>query len=400
MAPLQTAMTNAQWLAWHQTYAMPNYDPAPVAFVRGQGTRLWDTEGREYLDFAAGVAVCSTGHAHPKVAQAIAEQAKTLLHTSNLYLIPNQLQLAKRLVELSGLQRAFFCNSGTEAIEGAMKLARLWGHNHGGRTDFVVADHSFHGRTMGALSLTAQPKYQQGFEPLVPGVTVVPYADPAAIQDAITKRTCAVVLEPVQGEGGVNVPPPDYLVQVRKICTDLDVLFILDEVQTGLGRTGAWFAYQHAHVQPDILALAKGLGSGIPIGAVLCNDRANAFQKGSHGSTFGGNPLATAAALATLRVLEEERVLDNVRRQGAHLMTHLSHLEAEGRVANVRGQGLLIGFDLPRVSSKDTARALLAEGLLVSNIGERTLRLCPPLTVSAADIEEALEHLRKVLRAS
>jgi len=391
--------TNEEALAAFRAHEMPNYDPAPVAFERGRGVHLWDVEGRRYVDFAAGVAVASLGHAHPKWVQAVAEQAARLVHTSNLYLIPNQLELAKRLDHLSGLSRAFFCNSGTEAVEAALKLARYWGAKHGGRSHIVSTEHAFHGRTMGALALTWNPNYRKGFEPLLPGVTHVPYGDAEAIRKAVTKETVAVIVEPIQGEGGVHLPPPDYLRHVREICDRSDLLFILDEVQTGIGRTGAWFAYEHARVRPDILALAKGLGGGFPIGALLCNDRANAFQPGSHGSTFGGNPLACAAALATLRILEEENVLANVKKQGAHLQTHLAHWEEEGVVQGVRGLGLLQGFDLPKAGAKAFARELLARGLLVTHIGETTIRLAPPLTITAAEIEEGLDILGPLLGA-
>ncbi|HLE48049.1 MAG TPA: aminotransferase class III-fold pyridoxal phosphate-dependent enzyme, partial [Candidatus Thermoplasmatota archaeon] len=272
---LKAAQTNAAWQERWTKSSLGNYAPAPVAFARGQGSYLWDVEGKKYLDFAAGVAVCSTGHAHPKVAEAIAAQAKALLHTSNLYLVPNQIRLAEELLALSGLHRAFFCNSGTEAIEAAMKLARYWGHQNGGRTDYVATSHSFHGRTMGALTLTRNPKYQQGYEPLLPGVHEVPFDDLEAMKAAVTRKTCAVIVEPIQGEGGVNVPRDDYLRGLRDQCTDKNVLLVLDEVQTGIGRTGDWFAYQRAKIQPDVLALAKGLGSGFPIGALLCSEKAN-----------------------------------------------------------------------------------------------------------------------------
>jgi acetylornithine aminotransferase/acetylornithine/N-succinyldiaminopimelate aminotransferase len=396
---LRSNATNQSWQERWAKSSMGNYAPAPVAFARGQGSYLWDVEGKKYLDFAAGVAVCSVGHAHPKLAVAIAEQAKTLMHTSNLYLVPNQIELAERLIALSGLHRAFFCNSGTEAVEAAMKLARYWGAQNGGRTDFVATSHAFHGRTMGALTLTRNPKYQEHFAPLVPGVTEVPYNDVAAIERAITNKTCAVVLEPIQGEGGVNVPAADYLARVRRVCDQAGVLLILDEVQTGIGRTGDWFAFQRSGIRPDILALAKGLGGGFPIGAVLCNEKANVFVPGTHGSTFGGNPLACAAGLTVLRILEEERVLANVKKQGAHIVNHLAILAEKAPFDGLRGAGLLIGFDLTKEKSKPFAQTLLRQGLLVSNIGDATLRLAPPLTISAAEIEEGFDLLSKALGA-
>lgn len=390
-----TKATNAQWMERWKNSSMGNYAPAPVAFERGQGSKLWDVEGKEYLDFAAGVAVCSTGHAHPVVAQAIAAQAAQLLHTSNLYLIPNQIGLAEELLRLSGLHRAFFCNSGTEALEACLKVARYWGSKNGQRTELIAMQRAFHGRTMGALTLTQNPKYHQGFEPLLPGVRAVDYDDLEAVKHAITNKTCAVVVEPVQGEGGVIVPHDGYLRGLRDLCDDKGILLVLDEVQTGIGRTGEWFSYVREQIQPDLLALAKGLGSGFPIGAVLCNEKANVLQPGTHGSTFGGNPLACAAGLATLKVLREENVLANVRRQGAHVLNHLSlFAEKTGKIRNVRGSGLLVGFDVTQGTSKEFATKLLQNGLLVSNIGEHTIRLAPPLTVSAAEVEDAIEVIR------
>jgi acetylornithine/N-succinyldiaminopimelate aminotransferase len=389
---LQTkGASNAEWAERWKKSSMNNYAPAAVAFERGQGSRLWDVEGKEYLDFAAGVAVCSTGHAHPTVAKALAEQAARLLHTSNLYLVPNQIRLAEELLELSGLHRAFFCNSGTEAIEACLKIARYWGAKSG-RTDLITTHHAFHGRTMGALTLTQNPKYHEGFAPLLPGVRAVDYDNLEAVKHAITSKTAAVLVEPVQGEGGVNVPRDGYLRGLRDVCDDKKVLLVLDEVQTGIGRTGDWFAFLKEKVRPDLVALAKGLGSGFPIGAVLSAESASVFQPGAHGSTFGGNPLACAAGLATLRVIREENVLSNVRKQGSHLMNHLALLsEKKSKILHVRGAGLLVGFDVASGTSKELAAKLLSKGLLVSNIGEKTIRLAPPLTVSAAEIEDAIE---------
>jgi acetylornithine/N-succinyldiaminopimelate aminotransferase len=390
--------TNEEALAAFRAHEMANYDPAPVAFTRGEGARLWDVEGKTYLDFAAGVAVTSLGHGHPRWVRAVQEQAATLVHTSNLYVVEKQVQLARRLTALSGLRKAFFCNSGTEAVEAALKLARYWGHANG-RTHVLATQRSFHGRTLGALTLTGQPQYRQGFEPLLQGVDHVPFGDVGALRAAVRPDTCAIVLEPVQGEGGVHVPPPDYLRAVRELCDERDLLLVLDEVQTGIGRTGRWFAHEVANIRPDIMALAKGLGGGFPIGAVLASERADTFRPGAHGSTFGGNPLACAAALATLNVIEEENLLAHVRRQGQHLATHLAHWEDEGVVRDARGVGLLQAFDLIQGSSKAQARSLLERGLLVSNIGDATIRLCPPLNVTAAEIEEALDVLGPALGA-
>lgn len=393
-----TKTNNAQWMERWKASSMSNYAPATVAFQRGQGSKLWDVEGKEYLDFAAGVAVCSTGHAHPTIAKTIADQASQLLHTSNLYLVPNQIRLAEELIDLSGLHRAFFCNSGTEALEACLKIARYWGSKNGHRTDLITTHHAFHGRTMGALTLTQNPKYHQGFDPLLPGVRAVDYDNLEAVKHAITSKTCAVVVEPIQGEGGVNVPRDGYLRGLRDLCNDKGILLILDEVQTGIGRTGEWFSFLKDGIKPDLLALAKGLGSGFPIGAVLCSEKANVLQPGAHGSTFGGNPLACAAGLATLRVIREERILENVRRQGAHLMNHLAlFADKNDAIQNVRGAGLLVGFDVKNGTSKEFAGKLLEKGLLVSNIGEKTIRLAPPLTVTAAEIEEGFEILSNAL---
>lgn len=389
--------TNAEALEAFRRDAMANYDPAPVAIERGQGAHVWDVEGRRYVDFAAGVAVTSLGHAHAGLTKAISEQAARLLHSSNLYLVPNALRLAHRLKRLTGMDRVFFSNSGTEAIEAALKLARYWGAKNGGRTDFVATEHGFHGRTMGALSVTGQPKYQKGFHPLLPGVQFVPYGDANALAKAIGPTTCGVILEPIQGEGGVHVPPSEYLQRARELCTARGALLILDEVQTGIGRTGSWFAFEQAGVRPDILALAKGLGGGVPIGATLATEAAHAFEPGAHGSTFGGNPLATAAALATLDAVEAEGVLANVRVQGERILKRLKEWERAGLVRGARGRGLLLGFDLPSGASKAFARRLLEAGLLVTNIGEATIRICPPLNVSSAVVEEGLVLLERAL---
>lgn len=391
MAPPKT---NAEALAMFRRYSMGNYEPAPVAFARGQGARLWDVEGKDYLDFAAGVAVTSLGHSHATWAAAVSRQANTLAHTSNLYLVPNQLLLARELVGLSGLDRAFFCNSGTEAMEAALKLARYWGRNHGGRHGIISTTHSFHGRTMGALTLTGQTHYQEGFSPLLPGVDHVPFGDLGAMERAIKADTCAIVLEPIQGEGGVRPAPRDYLRGVRKLCDERDLLLVLDEVQTGIGRTGTWFAFEHSGIRPDVVALAKGLGGGFPIGALLCNERANAFQPGSHGSTFGGNPLACAAALSTLSILRDENGLANVRAQGAAVAARLQELEGEGRVVEARGMGLLQAFDLPdKKGAKVLNRRLLEAGLLVTALGDAGIRLAPPLLITKAETDEGLAKL-------
>ncbi|NOQ29054.1 MAG: acetylornithine/succinylornithine family transaminase, partial [Methanosarcinales archaeon] len=292
-------------------YIQPTYTRQPITLTRGSGARVWDAEGREYIDCIAGVAVNVCGHCHPKVVEAIRTQAETLIHTSNLYYTEPQIKLAEELIHLTGLDRIFFCNSGTEAVEAAMKLAR----RSTGKTDFIASENSFHGRTLGALSLTHTEKYRKPFEPLIPGVTFVRYDDAAAIAEAITPDTAAVVLEAVQGEGGIHIASAEYLREVREICDSNDILLILDEVQTGFGRTGAWFAYEHYGVKPDIMTMAKALGSGFPIGAMASREDL-LFGRGEHGATFAGSPLACAAALATISVIKDEGLVERSRTLG------------------------------------------------------------------------------------
>jgi len=380
-------------------YLMRTYRRAPVAFVSGQGTRLVDVEGKTYLDFVAGIAVCALGHAHPALTAAIRAQASRLLHVSNLYHIPEQAELARWLVEHSGLSRAFFCNSGSEANEAAIKLARKVAAIRGrsGR-EILVAEHSFHGRTLGALAATAQPKYQQPFEPLPPGFVAVPFNDLAALEAAAGPSTCAVMLEPVQGEGGVHPASPEYLRGVRRLCDARGLVLILDEVQTGIGRTGRLFAYEHYGIAPDILTLAKGLGGGVPIGAMLATAAvADAFAPGDHGSTFGGNPLACAAALAVVTTLEADGLVDRAREVGAYLLERLRTLACRHPViTEVRGLGLLVAVELSAEAAAVVA-ACRARGLLVNAVKPNALRLVPPLVVTHADVDEAIEILDAAL---
>ncbi len=386
-----------------QEALMPNYARLPVAFVRGYGTRLWDTEGKEYLDFLTGIAVCGLGHCHPKLVAALQHQAAMLWHTSNLFHNPLQARLAKRLSDISGGYQCFFCNSGAEANEAALKLARKIGHEHfGGKTEIIAALDSFHGRTYGALSITGQPKYHHGFEPLVPNVRFVPFGDFEALADAMSEQTCAVILEPIQGESGVRVPPDDYLPKVAQLCQERQVLLILDEVQTGMGRTGQWFAFQHYGVEPDIFTLAKTLGGGFPIGAMLAKPQwAKFLQPGSHATTFGGNYLACAAALAVLEVMEEERVIENAQRMGDYLMSRLRQLDAP--VKEVRGKGLMVAMEFTEpMAPKVRDACLQAEpiGLVVNAIGDYILRFLPPLTVTADEIDEAVSILQRAIAST
>jgi predicted acetylornithine/succinylornithine family transaminase len=378
----------------------PNYARLPVAFVRGYGTRLWDAEGREYLDFLTGIAVCGAGHCHPKLVAAIQHQAAMLWHTSNLFHNPLQAQLAKRLSELSGGYRCFFCNSGAEANEAALKLARKIGREHlGGKWMFVAADNSFHGRTFGALSVTGQPKYHHGFEPLLAGVRFVPFGDFEALAEAVTDEVCAVLLEPIQGESGVRVPPDDYLPKVAQLCRERGVLLVLDEVQTGMGRTGKLFAFQHYGIEPDIFTLAKSIAGGFPMGAMLAKPEwAEFLQPGTHASTFGGNYLACAAALAFLDLLDEEGLLDNAKRMGDELMAKLRQLDAP--IKEVRGKGLMVALEFTEpIAAKVRDACLAAEpiGLVVNAIGDFILRFLPPLTVTADEIDQAVDILQRAI---
>ncbi len=376
-----------------------NYVRAPVSFSHGRGTHLWDLDGKRYLDFVGGIAVSSLGHAHPALAGAIREQAGRYLHVSNLYHIPEQVEAARLLTEASGLERAFFCNSGTEAVETAIKLARKWKRERGAEApEIVTMEESFHGRTMGALAATGVERYRRDFEPLPPGFRTVPFNDLEAAAAAIGPETCAVLVEPIQGEGGVIPATPDYLRGLRKLTADSKVLLILDEVQTGIGRTGRWFGFQGYGIRPDIVTLAKGLGGGVPVGAVLATaEVAKTLVPGDHGSTFGGNPLACAAAGAVLRTIQKEKLLENVVEMGGRLVGGLTALALEGSIVReVRGQGLLIGLDLT-VEAGPVAAECLRRGLLVNAVRPGTLRLSPPLTVCRAEVDEALAILKDVL---
>ncbi len=380
-------------------YLMRTYRRAPVAFVSGQGARLVDAEGKTYLDFVAGIAVTVLGHNHPALTAAIRAQASRLLHVSNLYHIPQQAELARWLVEHSALDRAFFCNSGAEANEAAIKLARRFGRTRGnGGYEILVAEHSFHGRTLGALAATAQPKYQQGFEPLPPGFVSVPFNDLGALETAAGPSSCAVMLEPVQGEGGVRAAAPDYLRGVRRLCDARGLLLILDEVQTGIGRTGTLFAYEHYGITPDILTLAKGLGGGVPIGATLARAGvADAFAPGDHGSTFGGNPLACAAALAVLTTIDADGLVDRAGEVGAYLFERLRVLARRHRVImEIRGLGLMAAVELS-VEAAAVVEACRERGLLVNAVTPTALRLVPPLVITPADVDEAVEILNEAL---
>ncbi|MGQ9686003.1 MAG: aspartate aminotransferase family protein [Thiobacillaceae bacterium] len=383
-------------------HLMQTYARQEVAFVRGEGVWLYDTNGERYLDAVAGVAVNGLGHAHPALVRALCEQAGRLIHTSNLYRIPEQERLAERLCALSGLERAFFCNSGAEANEAAIKLARLYGHQQGIENPaIVVMERSFHGRTLATLSATGNRKVQAGFEPLVTGFVRVPFGDAEAVARLAEQHNniVAVLVEPYQGEGGVNVPQADYLSKLRQICDGKGWLLMLDEVQSGIGRTGKWFAFQHSDVLPDVMTLAKGLGSGVPIGACLARGiAAQVYTPGKHGSTFGGNPLACTAALTTLQVIEQDGLLDNAAGMGAFIRQDLSErLRGVSGVRDIRGQGLMIGIELDRPCATLVQQAL-AKRLLINVTAESVVRLLPPLILGQDEAALLTRQLAELIR--
>ena len=369
-------------------HVISTYKRWPVEFVSGSGVSLYDASGGEYLDLVAGLAVTSVGHAHPTVVAAIAEQAARLIHVSNLYVTRPQQELAGRLAGLTGGMQSFFCNSGAEAIEAAIKLAR----KHTGKTRVVAFQGGFHGRTFGALSATGQPGKKEAFEPVVPGFEHVPYGDLGAVESALSDDVAAILVEPIQGEAGVVVPPEGFLTGLRALCDRTGVLLIADEVQTGIGRTGAWFAVDHSGVTPDIMCLAKGLGAGLPIGACLAIPNvASSFVAGDHATTFGGGPVQCAAALAVLDVIEDGGLIAHAARLGALMKDELGSI---AEVSEVRGTGLLIAAELSAGASRDVAAAALERKVLVNDVGPTSIRLCPPLVIT----EEQARHGVSVLR--
>jgi len=376
--------TTTQELA--DRYLMHTAKRLPVTFVRGRGCLVYDESGREYLDLVAGIAVNVLGHAHPEVAAAVASQAHALIHASNLYFTQQQVELAQRLVDLSFPSRVFFANSGAEANEAAIKIARKWGARHkGGAFQIITSIGSFHGRTIATVTAGGQSKYSEPFQPLPDGFVHVPYNDLDALKAATTKQTVAVMLEPVMGEIGVIPAAPGYLEAVHKWCDEQDMLLILDEVQTGIGRTGRWFAHQHAGITPDVMTLAKGLGGGVPIGACLAAPRADVFEPGDHGSTFGGNPLACAAALAVLHVIERDALVGHAAEMGEMLDAALRELGGQ----DVRGLGLMRAVQFAEPTAKPFQQACLEAGLLVNAVDDHTVRFVPPLIISPAQIDQA-----------
>lgn len=391
---------------------MPTYGRFPIAIDKGEGCRLWDTQGKEYLDFVAGIATCTLGHAHPALIKAVTEQINKLHHVSNLYYIPEQGQLAEWLVNHSCMDKVFFCNSGAEANEAAIKLVRKYAHTHLDKVDnpiIITAKASFHGRTLATVTATGQEKYQQGFGPLLPGFTYVPYNDITAIENAITdldegtlSRVVGIMIEPLQGEGGVRPGELEYFLRLRKICDENNILLVFDEVQVGIGRSGKFWGYEKLGIEPDILTSAKGLAGGIPIGAMLCKDSCAVFEPGNHASTFGGNPFACAAALAVLQTLEEENILQNVQQRGEQLRVRLRaiahkypHLFSE-----VRGWGLINGIELRsdiELTSIQLVKAAMEQGLLLAPAGPKVLRFVPPLIVSEQEVNQAVSILEAVI---
>ncbi|MFA6241239.1 MAG: acetylornithine transaminase [Candidatus Hydrogenedentales bacterium] len=392
-------MTTNEIKALNEKHVINTYGSRSIAFVRGEGVTLWDAEGKEYLDFFAGIAVAGLGHCHPKVTEALCMQAKTLVHVSNLYYIEPQVKLAALLCQHSFADKWFFSNCGAGAMEAAMKLARrYWSQQGTPRPEFVTMLQSFHGRTFGAISATGQPKYQEGFEPLLPGIRHVPFDDMGALRKALSPQTGAVIVEPIQGEGGVRVPANDYLKQVRALCDERGALLILDEVQTGVGRTGKFFAHEHYGITPDIIVVAKGLGNGVPIGAMGCTDKvASGFSVGSHASTFGGNPLCTAAALATVEIILEPGFLPHVEQIGAYFLEKLNVLaKKHAGIAQVRGKGLLIGVEM-KTPVAPVVQKMLDSGIVCGPAGPNVLRFAPPLIITQQHVDRVVATLDKAI---
>jgi acetylornithine/N-succinyldiaminopimelate aminotransferase len=389
----------SNWQELEKRYYMKTGNRVPVTLVRGEGARIWDDTGREYLDFVSGWAVNSLGHCHPSLVKAVTEQVKTLIQTSNQFYTVPQIQLARLLVENSCLDKVYVCNSGAEACEGAVKLARRYGSlKLNGAYEIITAVNSFHGRTLAMTAATGQVKFQTPYIPLPTGFKNVPYNSIEAIQSATTEQTCAVMLEPLQGEGGVNVPGDDYLANVRAWCDQKGILLILDEIQTGIGRLGTLFAYEQYGIEPDIMTLAKGLGSGVPIGAFMARDKVCVFVPGEHGSTFGGNPLTCAAAFATVSFIIKNDITANVRKVGQYFIDSLKDLQKKYPfITDVRGRGLLLAIEFDREIGQDMLNACLEKGMLVNCVKPNALRFMPPLIIGSSEVDEALGILDEAL---
>jgi acetylornithine aminotransferase/acetylornithine/N-succinyldiaminopimelate aminotransferase len=382
-----------------EKYVAHTYARYPILLTKGKGTRVWDMEGKEYLDFVSGLGVCSLGHCHPRVVKAIQDQVGRLIHVSNLYYIEPQIRLASLLCEHSFADKVFFCNSGAEANEGAMKLARKYakGKMEGDRYEIITMERSFHGRTLATLTATAQEKFHKGFSPLMPGFKYVPFNDIDAVRKAIDSKTCAIMLEPIQGEGGVNCPSEGYLKALREICDEKRILLILDEVQVGVGRTGKLFAYEHEDMEPDILTLAKSLAGGVPIGALLIKKGiAESFEPGDHASTFGGNPLATAAGVAALTAVLEEGMLENCQKVGSYFLNRLEGIKRKFPfIKEVRGKGLILGIEL-KMEGGPVVIEMMKRGFLINCTMGNVLRFLPPLIVTKEEVDRVTEALEEV----
>ena len=390
-------MTTKQIEELYKEYVMPTYGRLPIAFCSGSGAKLTDVNGKVYLDFLSGIAVNNLGNSHPRVVEAITEQARQLTHTSNLFLIEPQARLAETLINNCFPGKVFFCNSGAEANEAAIKLVRKWGQPQN-KFEIITALQSFHGRTLTTITATGQEKYQKSFTPLPPGFNYIPYNDLDAAAAAITESTAAIMVEPIQGEGGVNIPAPDYLAGLRELCTKKGILLVLDEVQTGLGRTGKLFAFQHTKIIPDIITLAKALGNGVPIGAMIAESRiADVLQPGDHAATFGGNYLSSAAALATLEVILEEKLCDRAATSGQYLIEKLKNIANYDFVKDISGIGLMVRMELT-FPGKEIVDKCLEQGLIINCIQDKVLRCLPPLNVTEAEIDQAVAILAKILQ--
>ena len=394
-------MDSQTWMMLSEKYVAHTYARYPVLLVKGKGTRVWDKEGKEYIDFVSGLGVCSLGHCHPKVVMAIQDQAERLIHVSNLYYIEPQIRLASLLCEHSFADKVFFCNSGAEANEGAMKLARKYAKEkmEGDRYEIITLERSFHGRTLATLTATAQEKFHKGYSPLMPGFKYVPFNDIGAMRQAIDSKTCAIMLEPIQGEGGVNCPSEGYLKALREICDEKKILLIFDEVQVGMGRTGKLFAYEHEAVEPDMLTLAKSLAGGVPIGALLIKKEiAESFEPGDHASTFGGNPLATAAGIAALTTILEEGMLENCQKVGDYFLNRLEGIKRKFPfVQEVRGKGLILGMEL-KMEGGSIVKEMMKKGFLINCTMGNVLRFLPPLIVTREEVDQMLTALEEVFK--
>ncbi|MEY2850847.1 MAG: hypothetical protein RJA96_718 [Actinomycetota bacterium] len=386
-------MTNKTMINRWKSSVQNNYGTPSIALVKGKGLVVTDADGKQYLDFLGGIATNILGHAHPAIVKAVTKQVSTLSHVSNFYAHPNAIELAEKLTSMTGDKNAkvFFCQSGAEANEAALKLSR-----RSGKVRVVAAQGAFHGRTMGSLSLTGQPSKREPFLPLIKGVKHVPFGDIEAMRKAVTKKTAMVIIEPIMGEAGVIVPPADYLRELRVLCDAKGALLVIDAVQTGMGRTGDWFGYEYSGITPDVITLAKGLGGGLPLGAMIALGKAaDLFQPGDHGSTFGGNPVTTAAGLAAIKFIETQKILKKVEKQGAYLMQELAVIPG---IAEVRGAGLLLGIELENLKAADIAKALQNEGVLVNAANSTTIRLAPALIVTDAQLKKFVSIFKKVMR--